>query len=47
MKQLAEDLFILEGFPPYAINAYLAGTVLIDAGTRFDVEANPSADAGA
>ena len=36
MKQLAEDLFILEGFPPYAINEYLAGTVLIDAGTRFD-----------
>jgi hydroxyacylglutathione hydrolase len=36
MKQLAEDLFVLEGFPPYAINVYLAGTVLIDAATRFD-----------
>jgi hydroxyacylglutathione hydrolase len=35
MKQLAEDLFVLEGFPPYAINVYLAGTVLIDAATRF------------
>jgi hydroxyacylglutathione hydrolase len=36
MKQLAHDLFVLEGFPPYAINVYLAGTVLIDAATRFD-----------
>jgi glyoxylase-like metal-dependent hydrolase (beta-lactamase superfamily II) len=36
MKQLAEDLFVLEGFPPYAINVYLAGSVLIDAATRFD-----------
>jgi hydroxyacylglutathione hydrolase len=36
MKQLADDLFVLEGFPPYAINAYIAGTVLIDAATRFD-----------
>jgi hydroxyacylglutathione hydrolase len=35
MKQLAEDLFVLEGFPPYAINVYLAGSVLIDAATRF------------
>ncbi len=35
MKQLADDLFVLEGFPPYAINVYLAGTVLIDAATRF------------
>jgi glyoxylase-like metal-dependent hydrolase (beta-lactamase superfamily II) len=29
-------LFVLEGFPPYAINAFIAGTVLIDAATRFD-----------
>ncbi len=36
MKQLTDDLFVLEGFPPYAINVYIAGTVLIDAGTRFD-----------
>ena len=36
MKQLADDLFVLEGFPPYAINVYLLGTVLIDAATRFD-----------
>ncbi len=36
MKQLTDDLFVLEGFPPYAINVYLLGDVLVDAGTRFD-----------
>jgi len=36
MKQLADDLYVLEGFPPYAINAYLLGDVLVDAATRFD-----------
>jgi hydroxyacylglutathione hydrolase len=35
MKQLADDLYVLEGFPPYAINVYLLGEVLIDAATRF------------
>jgi glyoxylase-like metal-dependent hydrolase (beta-lactamase superfamily II) len=35
MKQLGEDIFILEGFPPYAINVYLIGEVLVDAATRF------------
>jgi glyoxylase-like metal-dependent hydrolase (beta-lactamase superfamily II) len=35
MKQLAEDLYVFEGFPPHAINCYLAGDVLIDSGTRF------------
>jgi hydroxyacylglutathione hydrolase len=35
MKQLAEDVFVLEGFPPYAINVYLLGDILIDSGTRF------------
>jgi glyoxylase-like metal-dependent hydrolase (beta-lactamase superfamily II) len=35
MKQLADDVYILEGFPPYAINAYLLGEVLVDAATRF------------
>lgn len=34
MKQLAEDLFLLDGFPPYAINVYLIGGVLVDAATR-------------
>ena len=35
MKQLAEDVHVLEGFPPYAINVYLVGDVLVDAATRF------------
>lgn len=34
MKQLAEDVYMLRGFPPNAINVYLAGGVLIDAATR-------------
>jgi glyoxylase-like metal-dependent hydrolase (beta-lactamase superfamily II) len=35
MKKLADDLYILEGFPPYWINTYLLGDVLVDAATRF------------
>jgi hydroxyacylglutathione hydrolase len=35
MKQLADDVYVLEGFPPYAINVYLLGEVLVDSGTRF------------
>jgi len=34
MKQLAEDVHQLSGFPPNAINVYLVGDVLIDAATR-------------
>jgi hydroxyacylglutathione hydrolase len=34
MKQLAEDIYLLRGFPPNAINVYLIGDVLIDAATR-------------
>jgi glyoxylase-like metal-dependent hydrolase (beta-lactamase superfamily II) len=34
MRELATDLFLLRGFPPNAINVYLAGDVLIDAATR-------------
>ncbi len=34
MRQLADDLWLLRGFPPYAINVYLIGDVLIDAATR-------------
>ncbi len=34
MKRLAEGVFMLSGFPPNAINIYLLGDVLIDAGTR-------------
>jgi glyoxylase-like metal-dependent hydrolase (beta-lactamase superfamily II) len=34
VKQLADDLWMLGGFPPNAINIYLMGDVLVDAGTR-------------
>ncbi len=34
MKQLAEDVYMLSGFPPNAINVYVVGDVLIDAATR-------------
>lgn len=34
MKQLADDVYMLKGFPPNAINVYVAGGVLIDSATR-------------
>ena len=34
MKQLADDLYIFDGLPPYAINVYMIGDVLIDAASR-------------
>lgn len=34
MKRLAEDLEILDGFPPYGFNVYIMGGVLVDAATR-------------
>ncbi len=34
MKQLAEDVYLLRGWPPNAINVYLVGDVLVDAATR-------------
>jgi hydroxyacylglutathione hydrolase len=34
MKQLAEGLHLLRGFPPNAINVFLMGDVLVDAATR-------------
>jgi hydroxyacylglutathione hydrolase len=34
MKELAEDVYLLRGTPPNAINVYLVGEVLIDAATR-------------
>lgn len=34
MKQLADDVYLLRGWPPNAINVYLVGDVLIDAATR-------------
>jgi glyoxylase-like metal-dependent hydrolase (beta-lactamase superfamily II) len=34
MKEIADGVWQLSGFPPNAINVYLAGDVLIDASTR-------------
>jgi hydroxyacylglutathione hydrolase len=34
VKRLADDLYLLDGFPPYAINVYLMGDVLVDAASR-------------
>ena len=34
MKRIADDLWQLSGFPPNAINIFLMGDVLVDAGTR-------------
>jgi glyoxylase-like metal-dependent hydrolase (beta-lactamase superfamily II) len=34
MKQLADGVYLLRGFPPNAINVYLIGEVLLDAATR-------------
>ena len=35
MKQLADDLWMLSGFPANGINVYLIGDVIVDAATRF------------
>lgn len=37
MKQLADGVWQLSGFPPDNINKYLVGDVLIDSGTRLDL----------
>jgi glyoxylase-like metal-dependent hydrolase (beta-lactamase superfamily II) len=34
VKQIADDLYHLRGFPPNAINVYLMGDVLVDAASR-------------
>src|SRR3954467_4219705 len=34
MKLIADDVYLLPGFPPNAINVYLVGDVLVDAATR-------------
>jgi glyoxylase-like metal-dependent hydrolase (beta-lactamase superfamily II) len=34
VKPIADDLYLLRGFPPNAINVYLMGDVLVDAATR-------------
>jgi hydroxyacylglutathione hydrolase len=35
VRQLADDVWMLRGFPPNAINVYVIGDVLIDAATRY------------
>ncbi|HEX8745511.1 MAG TPA: MBL fold metallo-hydrolase [Thermoleophilaceae bacterium] len=35
MKQIADGLYQLKGFPPNMFNAYLMGDVLVDSATRF------------
>lgn len=35
MKLLADDLWMLSGFPPNGINVYVAGEVIVDAATKF------------
>jgi glyoxylase-like metal-dependent hydrolase (beta-lactamase superfamily II) len=35
MEPVAPGVWLLRGFPPYAINEYLVGDVLIDTGTRW------------
>ena len=35
MKQLAPGVWKLSGMPPNAINVFLVGDVLVDAGTKF------------
>ena len=35
VKQVADGLWQLRGFPPNAINVYLMGDVLVDAGSRY------------
>ncbi len=34
MKRLADGLYLLHGLLPFAINIYLMGDVIVDAGTR-------------
>lgn len=36
MREVAPSVYQLKGFPPHAINVYLAGDVLVDAGARID-----------
>ena len=35
MREVADDLYLLRGFPPNGINVYLMGGVVVDAATRF------------
>jgi hydroxyacylglutathione hydrolase len=36
MRELAAGVYVLRGLPGYAVNSYLVGDVLVDAGTRLE-----------
>ncbi len=36
MQQLVDGVWQLSGFPRYAVNVYVMGDVLVDAGMRYD-----------
>jgi len=36
MREIAPDVHLITGFPPYAVNCFLVGDVLVDAMGRFD-----------
>lgn len=36
MREIAPEVYLLGGFPPNVVNAYLVGNMLVDAGTRYD-----------
>lgn len=38
MKQIVDGVHLITGFPPYAINAYLVGDVLVDAMGKLDAK---------
>src|SRR4051794_16648936 len=35
VRRLVDSLYLLHGLPPYAINVYLMGDVIVDSGTRY------------
>jgi len=47
MKQLAQDVWQLEGRPENNINVYIVGDVLIDAGTPWTPAGSSSSSKGA
>ena len=38
MREVAADVWLLDGYPLDALNVYLAEDILIDAGMRWDLE---------
>ena len=42
MLTVADNVYLLRGRPPNLINVYLAGDVLVDAGTPARAQADPA-----